>query len=531
MVSAKTPRERELVREELILHADKHKFSTDSRIHVLWCADDVQVVLPRAAHADFYEDFIQDDPVQYTPFSATVQALYDTNLKNTVSVKETQDHHDHLIINEFLANSSTSTPTTTTKTKQNTFSTNTSSTTTSLNPSCSEGAPKGVKLNPLYSRGAPEGVKLNPLYSRGAPEGVKLNPLYSRGAPKGVNTNPPSSGGAPKGVSNVCLDNNSTFVFTGMSDRQRQDVPRSRRSIRSSARQRQSLPPSTSTSYDRRGQDSSRGRSSSPSLGKRSDYCRDDTHTLHESSSRYHRKRPRYDRDITSSSNPRHEPYEQDGARPTENSSLWHTFTQYKYDADRQNRRVELSPLFGHTSAKEHKAFLRGIRSTSLRRYMSKPKIIFDICCGSNSLAKYYLAKYPDARVISIDIMAEAQSLESVPVHFRSRLHYENFDIKNFTLDALAEMVQRNCGRSLGDVYAYHFSPDCSTYTTADKGRNNFRNDDGSANKTRAQLSDDNVTKVMSVLRELTHIHPDQMITCENPSTGIRLVIHSCYRF
>jgi hypothetical protein len=511
--------------------------------------------------------------VQYTPFSTTVQALYDTNHKNTISVKETQDHHDHLIINEFLANSRTSTPTSTTKTKQNTSSTNTSSYTTSQNPSCSEGAPKGVKLNPSYSEGAPkgvklnpsysegapEGVKLNPLYSRGAPKGVKLNPLYSRGAPKGVNSNPPSSGGAPKGVSinppfsggapkgvnsnppssggapkgvsNVCLDSNDTFVFTGMSDRQRQDVPRSRRSIQSSARQRQSLPPSTSTSYDRRGQDSSRGRSSSSTLGKRSDYCRDDTHTLHESSSRYHHKRPRYDRDITSSSDSRHDPHERDGARPTENSSLWHTFTQYKYDLDRQNRRVELSPLFGHTSAKEHKAFLRDIRSTSLRRYISKPKIIFDICCGSNSLAKYYLAKYPDARVISIDIMAEAQSLESVPVHFRSRLHYEDFDIKNFTLDALAEMVQRNCGRSLGDVYAYHFSPDCSTYTTADKGRNNFRNDDGSANKTRAQLSDDNVTKVMSVLRELTHIHPDQMITCENPSTGIRLVLHSCYRY
>ena len=123
--------------------------------------------------------------------------------------------------------------------------------------------------------------------------------------------------------------------------------------------------------------------------------------------------------------------------------------------------------------------------------------------------------------------MPKAQSLDSVPVHFRSRLHFEDFDIKDFTLDALEEMVQRNCGRPLSDVYAYHFSPDCSTYTTADKGRNNFRNDDGSANKSRAQLSDDNVTKVMSVLRDLTHIYSDTMITCENPSTGIRFVLHS----
>ena len=214
MVSAKTPRERELAREELILHADKHKFSTDSRIHVLWCDDDVQVVLPRAAHADIYNDFIQDNPVQYTPFSTTVQAVYDTNNKNTISVKETQGHHDHLIINEFIANSRTSTSSPTKNTKQNTFPTNTSSTTTSLNPSFSEGAPEGVKLNPSYSEGAPKGVKLNPSYSEGAPKGVKLNPLYSRGAlksvnpnplssrgaPKGVRANPPSSGGAPKGV-------------------------------------------------------------------------------------------------------------------------------------------------------------------------------------------------------------------------------------------------------------------------------------------------------------------------------------------
>ena len=360
-------------------------------------------------------------------------------------------------------------------TKQNTFPTNTSSTTTSLNPSYSEGAPKGVKLNPSYSEGAPKGVKLNPLYSRGAlksvnpnplssrgaPKGVRANPPSSGGAPKGVNSNPPSSGGAPKGVNinppfsggapkgvnNVCLDNNDTFVFTGMSDRQRQDVPRSRRSIRSSERRLQGSPPNTSIRYDRRGQDSSRGRSSSSSSRKRSDYGRDDTHDLHESSSRYHHKRPRYEHDSIPSTDSRHETSRRDEARSTENCSLWHTFTQYKYDADRQNRRVELSPLFGHTSAKEHKAFLRGIRSTSVRRHISKPKIIFDICCGSNSLAKYYLAKYPDARVISIDIMPKAQSLDSVPVHFRSRLHFEDFDIKDFTLDALEEMVQRNCGR------------------------------------------------------------------------------------
>ena len=191
-----------------------------------------------------------------------------------------------------------------------------------------------------------------------------------------------------------------------------------------------------------------------------------------------------------------------------------------KTDTDEMNRRVELNPIFGHTSAKQHKEFLKSIKSTSLRRLFTKPKIIIDICCGSNSLAKYYLAKYPDAKVISIDIMPEKQSTETVPTHFRSRLLYENFDIKNFTVEALEEMVRRRCGGTLRDVYGYHFSPECSTYTTADKGRNGFRKDDGSAAHERSELSDDNVRKVMLVLSALSRRYPDRLFTCENPATG-----------
>ena len=141
---------------------------------------------------------------------------------------------------------------------------------------------------------------------------------------------------------------------------------------------------------------------------------------------------------------------------------------QYGWYTDSVSRehKVQLNALFGHTTAKQHRELLKTIKSTAVRRYINKPKIVFDICCGSNSMAKYYLRLYPDAIVISIDIMDKGESLDSVPTYLRPRVKFEHFDIANLTVDALNDMVRRHTGRTLADVYAYHFSPDCSTYTS-----------------------------------------------------------------
>ena len=111
-------------------------------------------------------------------------------------------------------------------------------------------------------------------------------------------------------------------------------------------------------------------------------------------------------------------------------------------------------------------------------------------------------------------------SVRTLPVHYRSRLKYENFDIKDISMEALDAMVRERCDVGLADVYAYHFSPDCSTYTTADKGRNGNRNADGSARSDKATAQDANVIRTLNVLRQISLKYPTQLITCENPATG-----------
>ena len=183
MVSAKTPREWELAREELTFCADKHKVSNDSHIHVSWCGDDVQVLLPRETHAEHNWDLQDDMPIKYTPFSTTVQAIFDIGIKNQISYKQSKGHRKHMILNSVIANSMTSTSTNSTSSTSTNPTSSTSTTTTTSSPS-TKNTTTSLSTNTTSSSSTNNSSSYSN-YNKSPPSG---------GAPSGVYESPPSGG-------------------------------------------------------------------------------------------------------------------------------------------------------------------------------------------------------------------------------------------------------------------------------------------------------------------------------------------------
>ena len=146
---------------------------------------------------------------------------------------------------------------------------------------------------------------------------------------------------------------------------------------------------------------------------------------------------------------------------------------------------------------------------------------IVDICSGQNSAAKYFLRTHPRCKVLSIDIEHEEVCFSTMPKHLLSRLTHVQMDVKNLTYKVLKDILWKTWGITVEQLSHVHWSPDCSTFSTADKGRNNYRETNGQAKEgTKAEKHDQAFNMVLKTLRDLAHTCEDLCITCENPSTG-----------
>jgi len=184
-----------------------------------------------------------------------------------------------------------------------------------------------------------------------------------------------------------------------------------------------------------------------------------------------------------------------------------------------------------------------------------------DICCGSSSSLRYKLATDPNAHVLGIDIISPSAAMSHIPLAHRPRFRYAKLDVDHLTLDKLRQLVYSKLHVTLGSVSGVHFSPDCSTLSTASRGRGGhrgsdvvtrardreddelrthrsamFRYDEASdsfleraecqgphlvATSRKAVQHDRARRRVLDTLRQFVALCPTSQVICENPATGI----------
>ena len=147
---------------------------------------------------------------------------------------------------------------------------------------------------------------------------------------------------------------------------------------------------------------------------------------------------------------------------------------------------------------------------------------VLDICSGFQSLAQYYLREFPRCKVVSINIMDEEDALATLTAVERLRVSYHNFDVSNLTFQTLEGILWKSYGIGVKDLSHLHWSPMCSTMSSADLGANEYRAADGTAvPDTLAEERDRIFNQVMDTVRGIARAFPNLLLTTENPSTGV----------
>jgi hypothetical protein len=109
------------------------------------------------------------------------------------------------------------------------------------------------------------------------------------------------------------------------------------------------------------------------------------------------------------------------------------------------------------------------------------PEYVLDVCSGFQSMAKYYLGAFPNCKIISIDLLNKSHSMKLLTEAERARIYYCQINIEDLTFEALEELLHKAWGIGVKDLTHSHWSPPCSSMTTADLGANQYRWSDGTA--------------------------------------------------
>ena len=100
----------------------------------------------------------------------------------------------------------------------------------------------------------------------------------------------------------------------------------------------------------------------------------------------------------------------------------------------------------------------------------------------------------------------------------QSRIHYVKENIEKFTFEKLVELLHKAWGIGISDVTHAHWSPPCSSMSTADLGTNNYRWPDGTARPgTVAAIHDRIFNKFFGLWEQIAGAHPGLLMSVENP--------------
>ena len=144
------------------------------------------------------------------------------------------------------------------------------------------------------------------------------------------------------------------------------------------------------------------------------------------------------------------------------------------------------------------------------------------ICSGTLSAAIAILSKSDTARVGCIDIMEDSTAMNLCPPELRERLEYKKLDVRDLTYRTFQNLVRDKLGVKVSQLSSCHFSPPCTTYSTAHHGKNPHR---GKKMRARTKLARDHDAlneSVFDVLRQVSNQSFRTVITIENPLSNWR---------
>ena len=96
----------------------------------------------------------------------------------------------------------------------------------------------------------------------------------------------------------------------------------------------------------------------------------------------------------------------------------------------------------------------------------------------------------------------------------RLRVSYHNFDVSDLTTQKLEGILWKAYGIGVKDLTHLHWSPMCSTMSSADLGANGYRAADGTAVPgTLAEEHDKIFNQVMDTVRGIARAFPNLLLT------------------
>ena len=159
----------------------------------------------------------------------------------------------------------------------------------------------------------------------------------------------------------------------------------------------------------------------------------------------------------------------------------------------------------------------------AFKRLQPGVRLIIDLCAGHNSMAQYYLEQDPMARVVCVEkYLSKEESLKNIPPHMHHRITFVQEDVENLTLERIIAFATDQ-GLQAKHIHHIHWSPDCTTYSTAETNQP-YRLSDGTINpnttekkQAKAKLHDRVFSKVSKILMRYAEQYSHTLLTIENP--------------
>ena len=145
------------------------------------------------------------------------------------------------------------------------------------------------------------------------------------------------------------------------------------------------------------------------------------------------------------------------------------------------------------------------------------------VCSGTLSAAISILTKHKLARVLCVDIMdKDYVAKELCPPELQDRFEYVHLDVRELSYRTFQNLARDKLHVKVSQLSSVHFSPPCTTYSTAHHGKNHHR---GKHMRPKTKLARDHDRlneSVLEVLKQVSHQSFRTVISVENPLSNWR---------
>ena len=137
-----------------------------------------------------------------------------------------------------------------------------------------------------------------------------------------------------------------------------------------------------------------------------------------------------------------------------------------------------------------------------------------DLFAGTSLSLRYHLQNDSTCHVIAVDRITFEEAVSYIPVEYRSRFHYVQWDLGFLTYDGLCNLLTE-FGCTPSKVSTCHASPPCETVSVAHHNKSPHRV--GEWRSSQAVADDAMLDAVCACMQQLSARHPHMLLSMENP--------------